>query len=797
MVRKNLAAPLVALCLYLLTTASAALGQTCPAPIATMFPPAPAAFTHTAVATGNWNAPATWSSGTVPGNNAIVCIPAGRVVTVTSQETSRLRYVQVDGEMRMWIHSSTRLYLDTIFVDAGGLFTIGDPVNTVIAGNVAELVFISWDGNPIDRTWDPEEKSRGFISMGTVHMYGEDKTHMVPVTADVLKTASTLTGDIAPNHWHAGDSLVLTGSYFHRVTGAEPITSSQDERVSLSPTSSGTLIDFSPALVNDHVRPRNDLRLHLVNLTRNVVFRSESTSIPLRGHVMLMTGTDDIRDVAFLGMGRTDKTRPLDDFIVTLTNNSLGLPDYNIVARSAATVTNRRGRYALHFHLNGTMPGSPPPSKVYNSVVDGTVGWAFVSHSSHVDFLNDVAYNFAGAGFVTEFGDELGNFTNDVAIRGTGDGEYLTNRVVFGNAARPQPLTDFGFNGDGFWFQGPAVSATNNVASGCDGSGMIWFTTGAANVTDLFTENGLTHDHYTSFPKASVPLVYAGFPGLGSFLPRYWDNSVTNEKLVISDLPILKCDGLESYGNLVGFRLRFNNYNNIDFYGENPFHYDAHIKPVIGTDKKLATRMRQAVKNLKVWNNELGLHPNYTMLTDWTDVLAMNRLDYDAQSPYDGAEIDFQIQASTFTNLTIDGYEVAGWIEDNNTNVRSQIQFLPLTTPPTQPVYLNYANFDIWNMSAVACQVPSGVTVTTLSSTSQKISWTFSTGQKHYLVRYRANGDQQWKLIDTSILVSPSVTLTGLATGRTYTYQVIAGCQDGSGKETRPSTYTVAATFTT
>jgi hypothetical protein len=791
MVGKNLAVPLVALSLSLLATASAAFGQTCPAPPATMFPPAPAAFTQTAVADGNWNAAATWSGSTVPGNNAIVCIPAGRTVTVTSQETSRLRFIQVNGTMKMWIQSSTRLYLDTLFVASGGAFTIGDPVHTVKTGNVAELVFISWDGNPIDRTWDPTELSRGFISMGTVDMYGEAKTHMVPVTADVLKTASTLTADSAPTNWHTGDSLVLTGSYFRRVSGVEPITSSQDERVTMSAGSSGTAIVFSPALVNDHVRPRSDLRLHLANLTRNVVFSSESTSIPLRGHVMLMTGTDDIRDVAFINMGRTDKTRPLDDFVVTQVNNSLGQPDYNIVARSAATVTNRRGRYALHFHLNGTVPGSPPPSKVYNSVVDGTVGWGFVSHSSHVDFQNNVAYNFAGAGFVTEFGDELGNFTNNVAIRGTGDGEYRTNRLVFANAARPQPLTDFAFTGDGFWFQGPAVTAVNNVASGCDGTGMIWFTTGAADTAHLFTDvGGLSHDYYTSFQRSAVPLVYASFPDLSSFLPRYWDNSTTNEKLIISDLPILQCDGLESYGNLVGFRLRFNNYSNTDFYTEDPYNYDNHIVPVIGSDKTAATRMRQNVKNLTLWNNELGLHPNYTMRTDWSNVLDMNRLDYDSQSPYDGAEINFQIQQSTFTNLTIDGYEVAGWIENADPSVRAQITF-------TGQSYLNYANFDTWNTS-LSCPMPSGVTVTTVSSTSRKISWTFTAGQKRYLVRYRANGDQQWKLVDTSTVVSPSVTLTGLATGKTYTYQVIAGCKDvTTGKETAPSTYTVAATFNT
>jgi hypothetical protein len=778
---------LLSLCFFLLA-GSAAMGQTCPAPPAATFPAAPAAFTHTAMMDGSWNVPATWG-GTlptdVPGNNAIVCIPATRHVTVTSQETSRLRFVQVNGELRMWIQSSTRLYLDTLFVASGGLFVIGDPVNTVKAGKVAELVFISWDNNPILRTWDAEEKSRGFISAGSVRIYGEAKTHMAPMTADALTGASSLSVDSAPTNWKVGDSIVLTGSYFRRVG---TLTSSQDERVTIS-SISGSSIGFSPSLAFDHVRPRSDLRLHVANLTRNVLFRSESTSTALRGHVMLLNGDVDIRHASFVNLGRTEKALPLDDMVVTLTTNSLGQPDYSITPRSNASITNRRGRYAIHFHMNGTSPGSAPPSKMYNSVVDGTVGWGFVSHSSHVDFQNNVAYNFVGAGFVTEAGDELGNFFNNIAIRGTGNGEYLTNRIVFNNPLRPQPLADFGFNGDGFWFQGPAVRALNNVASGCDGSGMIWFTTGQPDVNSRFTDTGgLSHDRYTSFPRSAANIVYAAFPDFASFLPRYWDHSATNEKLVISDLPILECDGFESYGNLVGFRLRFNNYNNVAWYGEDPFDFDDHIVPVIGSDKAAAVRMRQKVKNLKLWNNELGFHPNYTMRTDWSDILTMNRLDYDSQSPYDGAEINFQIQQTTFNNLTIDGYEVAGWIENDTTAVRSQITFSGLQT------YLNYANFDIWNTS-LSCPLPAGVTVTNVSPTSKMISWSSNAAQKRYLVSYRANGDQQWKLANTT---GTSVTLTGLATGRTYTYQVIAGCKDTTtGKETAPSTYTPAATFTT
>jgi hypothetical protein len=505
--------------------------------------------------------------------------------------------------------------------------------------------------------------------------------------------------------------------------------------------------------------------------------------------------------VALNDLGRTDKTRPLDDVVVQCVlggvlqacDGSDTQTDYSVTTNAVNSVTNRRGRYALHFHLNGTSPGSPSPSTVTGTVVNGTVGWGFVSHSSQVDFLNDVAYNFAGAGFVTEAGNELGTFDHDIAIRGTGDGEYLPNQIVFKNAVRPQPLADFAFSGDGFWFQGPAIHATNNVAAGCNGVGMIWFTTGQPDIKSLFIDtSGRSHDHYTSFPRSAVSTVYASFPDLSSFVPRYWDTSVTNENLVIGDLPILQCDGFEGYGNLVGFRLRFNNFSELAAQAPwyNEFFYDSHIITPAGQ-----SRMRQALNNITVWNNEYGINPNYTSKGDWSNLTLINRLDYNARGAYAGATIDRQIDQSTFTNLTIDGYEVAGMIELINSsstfNNRSQITFSGAQT------YLNYANFDTWDMTA-SCATLASVTVTTLSPTSRKLSWTAngtSTAiQKRYLVRYRVNGAQQWTLVDTT---GTSVTLTGLTTGKTYTYQVMAGCKDASGNETTPSLYTVAATFNT
>jgi hypothetical protein len=780
--------------LLFLVTGSVALGQTTcpPAGEPGKFPTPPGPFTHTAVRNGSWAVTTTWAGNSVPTDGAIVCIPANRQVTVSTQEASRLRFIQVNGELQMKPTANTRLLVETLYVDDKGVFSIGQPTSPVQTDKTAELVFISWDGKNIDTGWDMEEQSRGLISMGTVKLYGDFKTHMVPITANALKGTTHLTLDTTPTNWQVGDMLVLTGSYFREVPLAA--STSQDEKIKITAIS-GSAIDFltvsaSAGLVYDHVRPRGDLHLHVADLTRNVVLSSEaSTPVNLRGHVMLMNGDDDIENVALVDLGRTDKRIPLDDFVVRCKlrgtfqkcDGSRDQTDYSIVANTAP-IRNRRGRYALHFHLNGTTPGFPSPAKVYNSVVNGTVGWGFVSHSSQVDFMNNVAYDFAGAGFVTEAGDELGTFANNIAIRGTGDHEYRANQIVFKNPDRPQPLSDFAFSGDGFWFQGPALQVTDNVAAGCNGAGMIWFTTGQPDVKSIDDSN---HNHYTGFPRSAASTVYAGF---SDALPRSWSSGA--DKLVIADLPILLCDGFEGYGNLVGFRLRFNNFSSLAWYGE--YFYDADIVPVQGSIKAYAKRLRQEVKNIKVWNNENGLVPNYVSQTDWTGVLVANRLAY-ADHGFAGADIAHQIESTTFTDLTIDGYEVAGWIEyTDDTKVqqdRGEITFRGGKR------YSNYVNLDTWYLG-LDCPMPAGVTSTNVDPASEKLSWTADSTagvvQKSYLVRYQANGDQQWKMVATT---ETSVILTGLTPRRAYTYQVIAGCRDPSTGHEALSLYTAASTF--
>jgi hypothetical protein len=798
--------------------AAPAIASTCGTTASMMAPPPPAAYTHVAVASTNWDLTSTWSPASVPGNGAIVHIPAGIEVRVRTQETARLRFIQVDGTLRFAIQNDTRLLVDTIVIDHfdpltdDGRFVIGDSVNTVYSNKTAEIVFISWDGNPIDLGDDPEELGRGLVAMGKVLIYGTPKDHMVPLTSNALKTHNSVTLASVPGTWAAGDEVVVTGSVFRRTTADH---SSQDEVRTIS-SIAGNTINFSTPLANDHIIPAGSgFNLHVANLTRNVIFRSESTTeIWERGHIMLMDGRVDIRNAAMIDLGRTNKRVQLDDFDVTIFEDMQSPPvafDYTIMPN--ATPTNRRGRYALHFHLNGTSPGSPAPSKVYNSVVRNTIGWGFVSHSSHVDFDSNIAHDFVGAGFITEMGDELGSFTNNIAIRGRGndtDG-YRPAQVVFENVNRPQPLADFGFSGDGFWFQGPALTVTNNVATGCDGAGMMWFTTGAPKVTDRYETSlgsGICHANYSHFPSSWVSTVYAGFTSPGTFTPRYWNGDPT--KLVISDLPILEMDGFEGYGNLVGFRLRFNNNHSLGWYQENPFDFHAKMSgPTVHWDDLYTQR----VDNLKLWNNEGGFSQRYVTNTDWENVEVVNRLDYtlDGSDPdpsqgaaWIGGETFHFVEKTTFTDLTIDGYEVATRQEANGIDASSagtgdviiggsssfsnhllDKTLVPDTTTP------------------VTCTTPSGISIPGTSGTSRTLTVTTGANHEKYMVRYRRPTDQQWRYATaTATPTTTNITLTGLTTGRgtiTYQYQVAAMCEYLVNSAIKPgvlSYYTAHTTFT-
>ena len=401
------------------------------------------AVTDRAVQNGNWSDPNTWQNGIVPNPNENVLIPAQLSVTLDTT-TNSVHAVRVDGTLQFASNLDTNLLVDTLVVNAGGSLVIGTANNPIAAANHAQITFTS--NGPIDTAWDPNSLSRGLISIGNVTMYGAATTPFVTLARDALAGTTTLVLTQPPTNWHVGDQIVLGGTY---------AKSNQDETLQILGIQ-GTRITVSP-LAYSH-RSFGQAPVYLTDVVRNIVLQSQDqTAIGNRGHVMFLTNSADIHYVEFLGLDRTDKSQPIND--PQLDANGQLIP---------GTGTNPRGRYAVNFYEVGTDP-TTTPAVVDGSTVVNSPGWGFVNHSSYVNFTNDVTFNVNGASFVTEAGDEIGSFSNNLAIHSVGTGAedfYDPTRV---------PLQDWAHEGDGFWAQGNGVSFTGNIAIGQAAAGYYYF----------------------------------------------------------------------------------------------------------------------------------------------------------------------------------------------------------------------------------------------------------------------------------------------------------------------------------
>src|SRR5262245_48370503 len=336
----------------------------------------------------------------------------------------------------------------------------------------------------------------------------------------------TIAAGVATTGWTVGDRIVVTGTDPYKVNPSTGASSDEEAVIAaIKPNNDGsttiiakvqvavlqstdllappTAIKMVGALQYDHV-PAADgngasLGVEISDLTRNINIQSEDPYHTMaRGHTMFMHNANvNISGVGFLGLGRSDKRTVVDDVqfytqeIVDAINQAGMLNDPNhvpITGKNAAgefipipgTGLNPRGRYAVHFHragvdeTDGTDPSHPllkatAPAVVQDSVVVDSPGWGYVNHSSYVNFDNNVAFNVIGASFVTEAGNELGRFTGNLAIKGVGanTGEGIESRKV---------KQDFGFQGDGFWFQGASIQVDNNIAVSQHHDGFVFFT---------------------------------------------------------------------------------------------------------------------------------------------------------------------------------------------------------------------------------------------------------------------------------------------------------------------------------
>ena len=579
---------------------------------------APDRATHTAVADGGWSDPATWG-GQVPGDSARVVIPEGRTVTVDTVLQTRIETVGVFGTLRVAPDVDTQLLVDTLVSSPAGLVEVGTKDRPIDDGVSARIRFL--DDGPIGRSVDPEQLGRGAILHGTTVMYGAETTHrttlveFVPAGATTLRLAGELVG------WDVGDQIV--------VTGTQGPTS--DEVRTIAAIDGGTVTLDRP-LELDHVPPRADLSVWVANTTRNVVVDSENREVARRGHVMFMhTHAVDVNHVLFDGLGRTDKSIPLDD--VNFGDSAAEGGNEHDGTFEFGEANNIRARYSVHVHRGGTDP-STVPAYIQGSVVLDDPGWAFVNHSSNVDFIDNITYDAKGVGFMTEAGDEVGTMAGNIAIRSVMPSFTLDDEGAIDPDTRSDEQ-DFGFQGDGFWLQGNRVGLVDNVAAGASAHGIIFWSEGLIEMNadkssavnsmidvstlpdpSLITDRDQLHVWWAPLAEVRNNEAYASTVG---FRSRYvhggtylGDEDPPSQAYIDSLDPVV--DGLVVWDVRDGVLLNYNerlSLRNADIVGNgDPFDHNLFQTAAIGVGVDFGNEVTQGpgrVENVRVTGFELGV----------------------------------------------------------------------------------------------------------------------------------------------------------------------------------------------
>ena len=397
---------------------------------------------------------------------------------------------------------------------------MGTASNPISSDVTSKVVFA--DDGAIDTTWDPEQLSRGAILQGPTNIHGAETTHRATLANFPAAGATSVELSSVPVNWNVGDEIVVTGTQGY-----------QSDEVRVISAINGNAVSFNDPLSRDHIPPKSDLNVYVANKTRNVQFSSENTEIARRGHIMLMHNPNvNIQNAEFSELGRTDKSRELDDIRFDFTDDAVGNQTSAGVVFTTTTGerTNIRGRYAIHFHRGGNDPNSQP-AVVQGSVVDGSPGWGFVNHSSNVNMINNVAYGVQGASFYTEAGDEIGSMVGNIAIR-TGNPNFsLAENGTFDVDLRAE-VQDFGVDGDGYWLSGHLVSMRDNVSAGAAGHGIIIWSDGLVEA-----DRGRTTVRTADIANGNL------ITGRDT-IPTWW-------------APLAEQSNNESYGASIGFRSRY------------------------------------------------------------------------------------------------------------------------------------------------------------------------------------------------------------------------------------------------
>ena len=453
---------------------------------ANMHPPL-GPFTVSAVKSGNWSDPTLWSTGALPGADATVDLGA-YFVTYDIASTVKIKHIhnseagifeRAPGSV-LWV--STQLF--------HGIYLEGESNAPIPSTNPTQTIY--WYSDAPGQT-----VKYGLVCMGPARLRGEKKAHVLNAanTLTVGATTIQLIG-VAASNWKVGDEICIASTEASGTTTTDPtyvgptsfdgswngaagvqtqslgFRTSQDEPRTITAIS-GDDVTLSAPLTYAHqvyagTLPRGQtvtVRPYIVNFTRSIQHRAEvaSTDLQHRPHMMFMHNDDvDIRYVDILDFGRTSNDPSL--YVPAAQYGT----DIYLGATNLANTNNVRGRYGMHIHGTGpyfgrkmvvaqgiVVRGQSGPSMSAIPVP----GWGITQHNSRCAIEDCVTYNVRGAGFVSELGNEIGQWNNNISIWNRGDG-FKTSW-----SSRQETHTNHnGHMGVAFENQARGILQQNNVA---------------------------------------------------------------------------------------------------------------------------------------------------------------------------------------------------------------------------------------------------------------------------------------------------------------------------------------------
>lgn len=492
--------------------------------------------THNAVKSGDWFDPTTWDAGTVPGEGAIVNIASGFSIDYQGCSPDHIFAINLMGEMTISQPTSgatTCLTFDTFWAgmssylkihaqnatdgdidinitpfdieaykagpndwNANALahFSDGAPVYSVTYNfptdrryeTYAEAMAAGSEVTEATRTayddgvgvtgrygWDPDQHSIGLVTMGQLEIIGQEKLAKSKLAADALKGTSSITLNDVPAGWKVGD-LVIVGR-----VGTDGRNVKREDKIRIQ-SITGNTVNFESNLAYNHVgNTTYDLHTYAGNLDRNITFKSTDISnIHRRGHFMHMHNNVNmqVKNAAFIDMGRTEKSRLTDDFrfdtwveskVAQTMWSPLGQEICKMKRNPDSDITNMRGRYSIHMHKTGAKLGDNMV-QVTGNVVWGNPGWGITQHDSYANVSNNLVYEVIGSGIVSESGSELGFWDNNLVI------EVKNANKITDPYDAALWFDDLIFSGQGLGMKGRAVICRDNVIIGAqNGVGIV------------------------------------------------------------------------------------------------------------------------------------------------------------------------------------------------------------------------------------------------------------------------------------------------------------------------------------